>query len=409
MSNNFKQALNEVFGLSKDQEEIQPNNDASKSNDEEATSETQIPEQFNNYEGFEELEPTGKTISEDAKALIDQKANLFSESLGFNLGQNVKQADNEAKKSQKEENESEATDNKASIDNTSSKDSPLTYKQIIENVSNDNSSLNAEIDKDKSEAIENGNQTSKEINKEDSEIKKEEAAPMNQENETKKSSEQSQAKKTPFFAKEFITKKEDKNIESQKSEEVVASGNDSATNFKEVLSETASNIAPAMTPSQLSNQVAADVANTPLQSTYTLKPVATTFIDQGTRIEGTISSNSNLNIAGDVVGDIKCGNDVFLSGNVEGNIECDNFVADNSDLKGNVITKKSLVLKNNSSITGDISGGNIEISGRVNGNILSASELSILSNSSVIGDICAKSISVEKGSVIQGRVDIKFE
>ena len=407
MSNNFKQALNEVFGLSKDQEEIQANNDASKLDGEETTSEAQIPEQFNDFEGFEELEPTGKSISEDAKALIDQKANLFSESLGFNLGQNVKQADNDANKSQNEENESKATDDKAEIDDTNSKEPPLTYKKIIENASAINSNSNEEINKsdfkDKEKA-----QASQEVLNEEKEIKKEEATPMNQENEDKKSSEQPQAKKTPFFAKEFITKKEEKKVEEPKAEEAVAEES-SVTNFKDVLNETANNIAPVTTPSQLSSQVASDVANTPLQSTYTLKPVATTFIDQGTKIEGTISSNSNLNIAGDVVGDIKCGNDVFVSGNVEGNIECDNFVADNSDLKGNVITKKSLVLKNNSSITGDISGGNIEISGRVNGNILSASELSILSNSSVIGDISAKSISVEKGSIIQGKVDIKFE
>ncbi|MEG1994448.1 MAG: polymer-forming cytoskeletal protein, partial [Oscillospiraceae bacterium] len=147
----------------------------------------------------------------------------------------------------------------------------------------------------------------------------------------------------------------------------------------------------------------------PYAPAYTLKPIATTFIDEMTIIEGAIISQSNLNIAGEVKGNITCNNNVTTSGKITGDVDCENFVGDKSSIEGNISSKKSLILKNNSTIVGDLSADVIEVSGKINGNIISASELSIFANSAVYGNINAKSIFVEKGSVIQGNVNIKFD
>lgn len=349
MSNNFKQAFNEVFGLEKKPDE----NQEAKQMDTKENEETRIPKQYENYEGFEKLEPTGKTIPEDTKTLIDKKANLFRENLNSSQTSAPQQ-------------ESTASQNSSTVQEASN-----SYAQ--------NEAARAYRDSIKSEQASFNNSASQTI--------KEEKQQMSQDT-TQKSDE---TRKTPFFAKEFISKKDLKSSESS---------------FENVLSETKE----TSLHKELSYPTnMADLSDSSMQSSYTLKPVATTFIDHGTKIEGKITSSSNLNIAGDVVGDINCSNDVFVSGNVEGSIACDNFIADSSSIKGNVNTKKTLVLKNNSSIVGDISADSIEISGKVNGNIISATELSIYANSAVIGDINAKSLSVEKGSVIQGRVNVSFE
>ncbi|MEG1993365.1 MAG: hypothetical protein RR048_00475, partial [Oscillospiraceae bacterium] len=87
MNNNFKQAFNEVFGKGKDGNSQDKANSSENNNQNE---DLEFVKPSPSPQAFEELKPTGETISDADKKLIDKKAEEFAASLGMNLGQSVK-------------------------------------------------------------------------------------------------------------------------------------------------------------------------------------------------------------------------------------------------------------------------------------------------------------------------------
>lgn len=342
MNNNFKQAFSEVFGKGKDEKS---NQDSLSENDTDENSKfiNQSPNLYD-FDGFEELKPTGETMSDQDKALIDKKAEEFAKTLGIKIGAKTKQ--NQDMISQQKNNNAEHKQQEQVV---------LTIDEIVKG------------------GVSEPPQSQKVMS----------------ENSTSTQTENNQAVTYKYY-----------DFKSQ-----------SDTIDKKQVSQTVK--AEEVTVNKINKPVATVINNNSNVSqytpTYTLKPISTTFIDATTKIDGSISSQSNLNISGEVKGDIVCGNDILISGKVIGSVSCEDFIADKAYIEGNITSKKNLILKNNSTVIGDISADVVEVSGKITGNIISVSELSILANSAVYGDINAKSIFVEKGSVIQGKVNIKYE
>ncbi len=71
---------------------------------------------------------------------------------------------------------------------------------------------------------------------------------------------------------------------------------------------------------------------------------------------------------------------------------------------GNIISTASVAIGKGGSVEGNITAATIKISGKVQGNI-EASGLLVLSASSIVnGEIKAKSLAVEEGAVISGKI-----
>lgn len=140
-----------------------------------------------------------------------------------------------------------------------------------------------------------------------------------------------------------------------------------------------------------------------------IKTIETTTITKGTKIEGSITSESNVHIHGTISGNVSCSASVVVAGKVIGDIDCDNFDGDHADIEGNIKSKNRLSVRNNTSVVGDISAGKIEVSGKIKGNIISADDVTIMSDGLVIGDITSKAISIEKGAGIQGAINIQTD
>ena len=340
MNNNFKQAFSEVFGKGKE-EKLSQDSISENDTDENSIVTDQSPILYDNFDGFEELKPTGETMSDQDKALIDKKAEEFAKTLGIKIGTTTKQ--NQDVVSQQKNSNAEHKQQEQVV---------LTIDEIIKGGA-------SESPKTQNVIYENNTSTQTENN-------------------------QAVAYKYYDFKSHSVTI-DNKQVPQHVNVEQVTVNKPVAT----VINNN-SNVSQ-YTP------------------TYTLKPIATTFIDATTKIDGSISSQSNLNISGEINGDIVCGNNILVSGKVIGSISCEDFIGDKAYIEGNITSKKNLTLKNNSTVVGDISADIIEVSGKITGNIISVSELSILANSAVYGDINAKSIFVEKGSVIQGKVNIKYD
>lgn len=73
-------------------------------------------------------------------------------------------------------------------------------------------------------------------------------------------------------------------------------------------------------------------------------------------------------------------------------------------LIGGLETKKNLKVGSNAIVQANIKADNAFISGKVKGNISVKGKLEVTSTAIILGDIKAKIISIESGSLIQGKI-----
>jgi cytoskeletal protein CcmA (bactofilin family) len=102
-----------------------------------------------------------------------------------------------------------------------------------------------------------------------------------------------------------------------------------------------------------------------------------TIIGASVKVKGTLFSEGNIEVHGEVEGEIKTNRDVFIG---EG-----------------------------AKITADISAANAEIAGRVKGNVGVAEHLKLAATAEVRGDISAKMLAVDPGATFVGRSQMTRE
>lgn len=130
-------------------------------------------------------------------------------------------------------------------------------------------------------------------------------------------------------------------------------------------------------------------------------------ISADTRIVGKIISNSNLLIGGDVEGDIMAKGDVRVRGKVKGSISANRVELSECSVFGNIRAETSLMIDAGSEVIGDIESGDTSIDGKIKGNVLSTANVLCKKNSFILGNVASDSISIEKGSVVCGEIQIK--
>lgn len=136
----------------------------------------------------------------------------------------------------------------------------------------------------------------------------------------------------------------------------------------------------------------------------------TAVVTETTKVEGSLKTDSNIVIAGEMIGDVTSTNSINVTGRILGKVVCKNFEGNNAKIEGDIKAENILIIKNNCDILGDISAKRIELSGRVKGNIVESGEVFIAKEAYIIGNVTAAStISIEKGAIIQGLIKIKTD
>lgn len=134
--------------------------------------------------------------------------------------------------------------------------------------------------------------------------------------------------------------------------------------------------------------------------------LAETVIGRGTNIRGNIFSESILLIEGEVRGNIDCNNAVIVRGKVVGDIKCESAEIDKGYIEGNLNVADKLTIKQGSRIVGQVTGGCIEVSGRVKGDIKARRSIILHNNAYVFGDAVASIVSIGTGAYLEGTVII---
>lgn len=132
--------------------------------------------------------------------------------------------------------------------------------------------------------------------------------------------------------------------------------------------------------------------------------VETAYITKDTKITGTIVSMSNIDVCGEIIGDIESQHGLKISGKVEGSVKGKNVDISNATIKGNIHAAQRLCIENKSIVVGNIFATELEFCGRINGDINVKKDITVRKESYITGDISAVSISIEKGAMIKGMV-----
>ena len=126
---------------------------------------------------------------------------------------------------------------------------------------------------------------------------------------------------------------------------------------------------------------------------------------EGLRIDGDVSSDTDIVIRGTVHGNIVCRGDIELSGSVQGDIEGRNVRIVGGRIEGNVVCSETLKVER-SSVVGNLTAQRAQIDNKVEGNITVHGTLALLREADIRGDIVAGALSIEEGAVLTGKVSV---
>lgn len=115
---------------------------------------------------------------------------------------------------------------------------------------------------------------------------------------------------------------------------------------------------------------------------WSKKQRPTTIISKGTVIEGTIRTDDDIKIYGQI----------YCKGG-----------------EVSVETKGEIYLDSESSILGNLNVSNIDIQGNVYGNVISSGAVVVKQNSKLRGDVKCKSLLIEEGASYMGNIEITKE
>ena len=73
-------------------------------------------------------------------------------------------------------------------------------------------------------------------------------------------------------------------------------------------------------------------------------------------------------------------------------------------INGNIKSGSQIIMMADSVVIGDLTGGLVRVSGDLRGNVTATEELVVHGNAKIVGDIVTRSISVDRGAVIQGNL-----
>ena len=133
-----------------------------------------------------------------------------------------------------------------------------------------------------------------------------------------------------------------------------------------------------------------------------------TIITENTTINGSISSESSLEVMGTISGDIACLGKVYISGNVSGDVVAAEIYINTPRLVGGIDSEGTVKIGDGTIVVGDVSGSSAYIAGAVKGNIDVEGPVVIESTAIVKGDIKAKSITINSGAVVDGYCSINY-
>jgi cytoskeletal protein CcmA (bactofilin family) len=145
-----------------------------------------------------------------------------------------------------------------------------------------------------------------------------------------------------------------------------------------------------------------------LRATSVVSDDEVTVISKGTTINGSISTDSSLDIMGTITGDIECLGKLSITGKIVGNSSAAEVYVNTERLEGSITSEGSVKVGLGTVIIGDIVATSGVIAGAVKGEIDVNGPIVIDSTAIIKGNIKAKSVQINNGAVIEGFCSLSY-
>ncbi len=133
-----------------------------------------------------------------------------------------------------------------------------------------------------------------------------------------------------------------------------------------------------------------------------------TVISKNTVIDGNIRSLANMQIDGNIKGNVETTRNIDMSGKVIGDMTCNNAGMISAAMQGNISLKGRMRMDRDTILIGDLSSQYADINGRIRGKLDITGKAELKRDAVVFGDINASTIAVADGAIIQGYVNTTF-
>lgn len=133
-----------------------------------------------------------------------------------------------------------------------------------------------------------------------------------------------------------------------------------------------------------------------------------TVISKNTVIDGNIHSLANMQIDGNIKGNVETTRDIDMTGKIVGDITCNNAGMSSAAMQGNVALKGRMRMDRDTILIGDLTSQYADVNGRIRGKLDIAGKAELKRDAIVFGDINASTIAVTDGAIIQGYVNTTF-
>lgn len=130
-------------------------------------------------------------------------------------------------------------------------------------------------------------------------------------------------------------------------------------------------------------------------------------ISVSTKIEGNITTDGNLILAGDVKGNVNVKGNLVLDGKADGEIYCDSLLVENTETTSDIVAYNNIIVKEDTTITGNISCRNITVYGKICGDIDAKEGVVLKSTAVVMGNISSAKLGIETGARVEGKITCK--
>ena len=130
--------------------------------------------------------------------------------------------------------------------------------------------------------------------------------------------------------------------------------------------------------------------------------VAATYIAPGTVVEGVIRCKGDIEIAGELRGDVESEGDVTVRTNIKGNITAGNLRVVDCRLKGDSKVAGRMHVDAASVIEGNVEAAELICSGIIRGDSRVSTNITLDASAKVFGNIVTDTMSMERGASISG-------
>jgi len=131
-----------------------------------------------------------------------------------------------------------------------------------------------------------------------------------------------------------------------------------------------------------------------------------TFFAPGTSFDGTLTTKGDVEIAGEVKGEIISDGKVSIRKVGDVSISSKDLELLGADFKGNVTVSGEVIVDESSSLQGNVRSSRVLCEGMIQGNLNVTSDVTLGEKSRVIGDINAPVMDIARGAMIVGQVQM---